>query len=620
MTRHGGFLLADGTGVGKTRQQLAVAKHFLDQGKKVVIVSPAEVIKPNWGKGTMSGSWAADSAAMGVPVRLGKGDAAPTPGAARVTTYNELAKLKNHVDKDTVVIWDEAHSLKNAASARAKHAKEINDAAGGALFATATPGDKPLHVAYLAKAGVFGTAGKAKTYEKLGMELHDQHVGGGRYQKVWRVDPRVGYQEAARRIGGLFDQMTRDGLMVKRELSMDGVEMGTDHVPLTPDQHAEVDRVYKDALARTGGNKAVALMAARLHQEPMKIPHAVSAVREELAAGRSPVVFLGRVNDIGEDADDADDADADAAGGRAASEGTARALKAALVAAGVPEADIGELHGGATKTPEQKKRAMDDFQANRKKVMIATVASGGTGINLDDTTGTRPRTVVMMTPPFTANDMAQAVGRVHRLNTKSAAKVRGVLSDTNIDHWNAALLARKFQTLGAFARGETGRARDAVRPEGAPDAGGDEKPYEWGESLLDTRHYADTPFAHNDVVGRFGGQRVNRGTRDAPQWTTAFPSRERYEAYRQHVAATPPAAGAAAGGVASRLVQTSQGPRHVHSFTPGKAYWDRVHKIRPDYVSIRKDERTGQWQGSVWGRTPEEVARNVADLKRRGGY
>lgn len=474
MEKHGGFLNADGTGVGKTRQELAVASHFAAKGKKVVIVSPAEVIKPNWKKGTMAGSFASDSAAMGLTAKLVKGDEKLATGAIHITTYNELGKLKDQIDKDTVVIYDESHSMKNAQSARAKHGKEASDKAGAVMFATATPADKPLHIAHLARANIFGNSGKTETYEKLGMRLVDQHTGGGNYVKCWQINPQIGFKEAARRLGGLFDQLTKDGLMIKREMSMDRVNVGLDRVNLSDAQHADIERVYEQKMSETNNNKAVALMAARMHQEPFKIPHTVQAAHEELAAGRSVVIFVGRVNDIGDDDEETGEMAVE-------SEGTAKALKAALIAAGILESEIGELHGGATKTAEQKKKAMEDFQSGKTKVMIATIQSGGTGINLDDTVGDRPRSLLMVTPPFTANDMAQALGRINRLNTKSDVRVRGILADTSIDDWNAGILEKKFKTLGAVVSGNT--MRGAAASGGAGETEDEGAPFEWGESL-----------------------------------------------------------------------------------------------------------------------------------------
>lgn len=522
------------TGLGKTRQILAVAQHFAAAGKKVLVVSPAEVIKPNWKKTTMAGSFANDSAAMGVTAKLIKGDEPMQAGSIHVTTYNELAKVKDQVGKDTIVVFDESHYLKNRTSARYKHAKELMDKSGPVLYATATPGDKPLHIAHLAKANVFGNAGQKETYQKLGMRLVDQRTHGGGSVKCWQIDPHVGYREATRRLAGLFDQMTKDGLMIKRELSMDRVNVGLDRVSLSPEQHKDIKRVFDAKMRETSGNKAVSLMAARMHQEPFKIPHTVSAVQEELAAGRMPVVFVGRVNDIGDEDEDGEMT--------VESEGTAKALKAALIAAGVPENQIGELHGGATKTADQKKKSMEDFQSGKKRVMIATIQSGGTGINLDDTVGTNPRSLIMVTPPFTANDMAQALGRVNRLNTKSDVRVRGILADTEIDNWNAGLLERKFHTLGAVVRGNATRGLEAIG--GAANDVGDEdsEPFDWGESL---HHVAKSPSEWQFPFGKHKGRTLKDIPGDYLKWSLENMDAlrpEQKQTIRDHLAAAKPVA------------------------------------------------------------------------------
>lgn len=603
MEKHGGFLLGDGTGIGKTRQQLAVAAHFAGKGKKVVIISPSEVIKPDWKKGTTSGSFANDAAAMGLTTKLVKGDAAITPGSIHLTTYNELGKIKDKIDSDTILIYDESHFMKNKASVRSKAGKEAAAKAGSVLYATATPGDKPLHIAHLASAGVFGNGSSTETYKKLGMELIDQHVGGGRYQKVWRINPKVGYTEALRRMSGLFDQMTKDGLMIKRELSLDGVQFQTDRVNLTDSQQAEIQKVFDDKMKETNKNKAVSLMAARLHQEPFKIPATVEMIKEELAAGRSPVVFVGRINNTGgeEDDDDEDDDGKKKKKSKKKAEdpsvfsfGTAAALKKALIESGIPESDIGELHGNATPNAQSKKKAMDDFQSNKTKIMIATLQSGGTGVNLDDTTGTRPRTMVMVTPPFTANDMAQASGRVVRLNTKSASKIRGVLADTAIDDWNAHILHDKFKTMGAISAGEVTKGGAAM---GMEDLINDhQEPFIWGESLHRTpHHYSNTPFAHNDLIEQFGGKRVKKNN----DWTTEFPSKEHYDRYAAHVAAqqTPkPAETPSSTGTPSPSPSKPLEPS-AHGFMRNKFdTWSHGKKVPAGKGWVKKSP-SGQWVG-----------------------
>lgn len=470
MDQHGGFVLSDGTGVGKTRQELAVAQTAAQKGKKVLIVSPAEVLKPDWKKGTVSGSFANDSQAMGLGLKLNKGEALKA-GEVHLTTYDQISKLKQHIDKDTVIIFDESHSLKNWGSARAKHGYEMAKAAGQVMYATATPADKPLHITHLFRAKVFGQRKWEQTYKELGMHQVDVHTGGGNYIKQWQVDPRVGYPEVYRRMSGLFDRMIEDGLMLKREIALDGLTVNADRIELSPETHEQLNKVYADKLAETGGNKAVALMATRMAQEVHKISHVTGAVGEELKAGRSVIVFAARVNKTGDDEDNGE-----------ATEGTMKLLRESLEKSGVAAADITELHGGATKTAAQKAKAMEAFQSGKARVILATIESGGTGVNLDDTTGNAPRTTIVMTPPFSAVSNVQLAGRTWRLNTKSDAKIRHIFADSKIDDWNAALIARKMKVHGAVVGGEAMKL-DVPKEEEQAEVeigGAHTSPYQWG--------------------------------------------------------------------------------------------------------------------------------------------
>ena len=477
MDERGGFLLADSTGVGKTRQQLAVGQRYADQGKKVLIVTKAEVIKPDWKKKTVTGSFLNDSKAMGVDIALNDGTQPLEAGKIHVTTYDRLSKIKGQVDKNTVIEWDESHAQKNKDSARAKHGMEMSQNADKCLFLTATPVDKPLHLAHLSRAGVFGNRPPRKTYEDLGLQLVDQWAGKQRGNvKVWKPVPGFKASETARRINALYDKMTEEGLMLRRELSMDNASVHTDHIAMPPEAHAAMASIDEAVKAQYGDgplSAALSLMQQRRQQEPYKIPHVVNSIKDEIKDGRSVVVFVDRVNASkvmgGEDEGDED------AEPVAESEGTAKLLKEALEKEGIP--DVLELHGGVS--PKARIQAMNDFQAGKGRVIIATPQAGGTGINLDDTAGDRPRTMIMMTAPFSAVDNVQAAGRINRLKTASNAKIRYVFGDTDVDRWNAGIIAKKMKTLGAAVRGDVSKL-NAIPP-GAKEAAGEEEyePYNW---------------------------------------------------------------------------------------------------------------------------------------------
>lgn len=61
-----------------------------------------------------------------------------------------------------------------------------------------------------------------------------------------------------------------------------------------------------------------------------------------------------------------------------------------------------------------RQRVIDDFQANRSRVVVCNIRAGGIGISLHDPTGKVPR-LSLISPTFSASDLRQALGRVHRI-------------------------------------------------------------------------------------------------------------------------------------------------------------------------------------------------------------
>jgi hypothetical protein len=445
MDKTGGFLLADGTGIGKTREILAVANHYAKAGKKVLIVAPAEVLKHDWKTGTMAGSYASDGDLMGIKPKLVRGADGLAPGEVRMTTYGEIGDMKDHVDKNTVVLFDEAHGLKNSSSKQGKAGMDMAFNAHASLFATATPADKPEHLNYLMKAGVFHGMKKDVLFPQLGLtktSFRNPHTGQEMHK--WEISKKTGKAGFVRRLGVLFDSLTNKGQMIQRELSLEGVGIKSQTIPMSQEVHDEMERAANTIARESKGNaglvKAQILGAQRRIQEPYKIPAAVDAVKDALANGRQAIVFVQRVNDstVGKSED---------ASENITSGGTAGLLKKALEDAGI--ADIAEIHGG-NKGKGKAEAAMKNFQAGSHRVVIATVESGGTGINLDDRTGDKPRTTIMMTPPLGATPYMQALGRSHRKTTRSRSSVVNLYGDTPVEEWNRQIIDSKLSSLRAI--------------------------------------------------------------------------------------------------------------------------------------------------------------------------
>ena len=70
-------------------------------------------------------------------------------------------------------------------------------------------------------------------------------------------------------------------------------------------------------------------------------------------------------------------------------------------------------------TTEQRQQFKKDFQTGKRDILLFTMRSGGVGISLHhDRPTTKPRHIILP-PTWSAIDLAQALGRVHRLTTIS---------------------------------------------------------------------------------------------------------------------------------------------------------------------------------------------------------
>lgn len=79
---------------------------------------------------------------------------------------------------------------------------------------------------------------------------------------------------------------------------------------------------------------------------------------------------------------------------------------------------IAYIVGGQNEQERQK--MIDEFQAGTRDIMLLTMTSGGVGISLHhDRETTKPRHIILP-PTWSAIDLVQALGRGHRLTSKSA--------------------------------------------------------------------------------------------------------------------------------------------------------------------------------------------------------
>ncbi len=417
-----GFLLADGTGVGKTRQILAIADQFkqLSGGEPVLIITQNKQI--------IAGSFTSDAKAMGIDL-----------SKLELGTYDDLRNGKvGNKPKYGLVIYDEAHNLKNVHSGKALAAHELN--ATHKVFATATPLDRPVSAAYF-MAEITG-----KTHQeierRLGYTIHRGTDARGEPTAWAELNSGMTWTRVMDNMIAMRQAAVQAGAMVRREYPFFG-HIENHAAPLTHeelDEQREIDRYWNVRIQKAFGPGKRNMAGQRILElsrwlESKKIPHMIERLKEELAAGRQVVVVAENVND----------SVVKGLGGAPAT-GMIGALAKWLQEQGIPFARI---YGSGDKGSEVAK-----FQGGKARVALATPQSGGAGINLDDVEGDKPRTMLVATPNFSGDVFDQMVGRTSRRNTASPSKIGFMIADQGIsDTRRKSILGQKLEALRKIQSG-----------------------------------------------------------------------------------------------------------------------------------------------------------------------
>lgn len=508
---HGAFILADGTGAGKTAQMLAVAEHYSRSGKDVLLVLHDAK--------SFEEAFLRDADLLGIPRTKFKFLAATKKanqrekmrkGFINVIAYNYLSigdepivqKLGRIPD---VVIFDEAHNLKNAyqddMGGKSSEGVDLSLAAEKVMFVTATVAEKGEHLLYLEKFGFLNKeyGGIEGFMQKMGYYFVENKKSSapGRWHSR-----DINY--TANQMDLLFHELTDAGLFLKRELALDGVSVEVHEYKVGTTIRNALDKIIGivDQGSQNPLSKARVWMAQRRYLETQKIKQIEELAIKEIENGRQVIVFASQVNPttlIEQVKQELYDSywfqekvkkEANKKGGRKLSKSESLDLLERLVQeellkmGGVPDgpgtltelkkrfdsyfrekqgkppyySQVAQIYGNI----DPMKTEIPKFQDGAGRIALATIQKGGVSISLDDTRGNRPRTVIFAVPPFSAIETLQALGRAWRVSTKSDVKVIFVKADHAVDDWGFDITRRKLGMLGATGQIDAVKAAMAL--------------------------------------------------------------------------------------------------------------------------------------------------------------
>ena len=203
-----GFLLADEVGLGKTITAWSSAL-AMEEVKTVLIIAPLSVI-PGWrwtlralgtqGKRVVALNWE----------RMDRAFTLSAEARAAVRSKKGLARRGSAIPFD-LVIFDECHRAKNPAAVRSKLAARIQQAASFSLWLSATAGQNPLELSYLAPLLAKATGASVRDLKDFEGWCRAQGIGvrRGAYGK-WEWDGTEEDLAVMRRL--LFEGRTPAGI------------------------------------------------------------------------------------------------------------------------------------------------------------------------------------------------------------------------------------------------------------------------------------------------------------------------------------------------------------------------------------------------------------------------
>jgi len=420
-----GFLLADDVGLGKTITAWAAIR-AMREVTSVLIVCPLAVIA----------HWRRTIAAMGdagkqIVVlnydRLGKLFEVSDAARKRIKSKKGLARAGTAPDYDVVVL-DESHRCKNPTAARSKLAAKLVANAGFCLWLSATAGQNPLELSYLAPLLAQATGARAKDLKDFEQWCLDQDLGvaRGTFGKwEWRGNPT----DCERVRAMLFDPRTpRAAVAGIRRRPEDIVGWPAINRILTPiELPAEARALYDEAwtafrkeleLAPRGKDPKSALAAIlRLRQKSSLIRAAGTAelARELLDNGHQVAISVAFIE-------------------------TLSALRDSFES-GIGKVACAAIHGGLPAGQREDERLR--FQRGDARVVLFTVEEG---ISLHQGEhNDAPRSEIIHDLRWSAIQMAQIEGRCHR--DGRFAQVYWAYADATIEDKIARVVAGKIQTM-----------------------------------------------------------------------------------------------------------------------------------------------------------------------------
>jgi len=419
LNNHSYVLDASDTGTGKTYTALFVCKEF---GIKPFVVAPKIV----------HSAWRQAASEVGIELSdvnniekiKGKHHDALHRNPNTGTKKHPIANWKWNLPPGTLVIWDEVHGAGGQDTQNARALYALRQAQLPCLAMSATVADDPMRLKSL---GYLLGLHEYTNYRAWCIRhgcVRNPFAGG--YGLMFSKSSFVTEKSMARIHGQIFPEM---GGRLRIDDIEDFPECQTIAEAYDLPDKKKVEAIYDELEqslvdADDDDPAIVKLLRARQAVELFKTPVFVELAQDALDEGKSVAIFVSF---------------------RASLE----ALELQFEKLGIDYAIV----AGNQKNTERE-IGISDFQLNRKHVILIMIQAGGLGLSLHDLHG-RPREA-LISPPYAAKELKQALGRIHRAGSKSKAIQKIVFVAGTVEEDACKAVRRKLNNLSTLNDGDLG--------------------------------------------------------------------------------------------------------------------------------------------------------------------
>ena len=171
----------------------------------------------------------------------------------------------------------------------------------------------------------------------------------------------------------------------------------------------------------SSGSVLAKILYARMRIEQLKVPHIIEMARQLVEEGSSVPIFVNFTN-------------------------TLKCLSDELK---TKCAIYGE------QSPAEREENIRAFQADEERIIVCNIKSGGVGLSLHDLNGNHPRAVII-SPTFSALDLAQVLKRAHRAGCKTPVRQWLLLCAGTIEERVGERLREKLINIDLINDGDLG--------------------------------------------------------------------------------------------------------------------------------------------------------------------